>query len=198
MSEIFVLPNSTPSGRNSGGKTFARVLTSAEAFEALEQKEKQKKAEQEEKERRKKEREEKKMKRQEEEEKKKKEREEKKLERERVKLQKEQEREAKKTKQMEARAAKQRDKENQGSSSSCGPKKYPTRKMAKNNVAAKVSDDICAVCAGAYQDDIDEAGDITADWIQCSDSACAVWSHMDCLEKHATGYVCALCFTIFK
>ena len=93
------------------------------------------------------------MKRQEEEEKQKKEREEKKLERERVKLQKEQEREARKAKQKEARekdkTAKQRDKENieHGATSSSGLKKYPTRKLVKSTVAAKVSDDIlCCMC----------------------------------------------------
>ena len=60
-----------------------------------------------------------------------------------------------------------------------------------------MSDDVCVVCTGAYVDDVDESGDVTADWIQCADAACGVWSHVDCLEKHAAGHVCAIRFSIF-
>ena len=81
------------------------------------------------------------------------------------------------------------------SSSNSTTKQYPTRKKAKTvETAPKVSDDVCAVCTGAY---VDESGDVTADWIQCADAACGVWSHVDCLEKHAAGHVCAICFSIF-
>ncbi len=62
----------------------------------------------------------------------------------------------------------------------------------------RIGDDVCAVCSGTYFDDIDESGQVTADWIQCGDSACAVWSHVNCLEIHATGFVCAICITVFQ
>ena len=57
---------------------------------------------------------------------------------------------------------------------------------------------MCAVCVGAYVDDVDESGNVTADWIQCTDNTCAVWSHVDCPERHAAGYVCAICFNVFN
>ena len=50
------------------------------------------------------------------------------------------------------------------SSSNSTTKQYPTRKKAKTvETAPKVSDDVCAVCTGAYVDDVDESGDVTAD-----------------------------------
>ena len=84
------------------------------------------------------------------------------------------------------------------SSSSSAPKQYPTRKVAKTYATQTTSDDVCAVCSGAYVDDINEEGEITADWIQCADKSCGVWAHVDCLDKHAAGYMCAICFSIFK
>lgn len=32
----------------------------------------------------------------------------------------------------------------------------------------KIPDDICVVCSGAHCDDVDESGNISADWIQCA------------------------------
>lgn len=177
------------------------MLTSSESLEILEQKERQKKEEQELKEQRKKQREEKKKQKEEEELKKKKEREEKKVQREQAKRKREQAREAKKLEMEKKREEKraEKNKENNAASGSSGLKQYPTRKAPKTlEKFAKTSDDVCAVCTGAYVDDIDESGDVTADWIQCADNNCAVWSHVDCLERQATGYVCAICFSVFN
>ncbi len=45
------------------------------------------------------------------------------------------------------------------------------------------SGDMCAVCCGAYIDDVDETGEVTADWIQCTEEDCASWSHVGLLGK---------------
>ncbi len=62
----------------------------------------------------------------------------------------------------------------------------------------KVTSDVCIVCMGAFIDDVDENSEVTADWIQCADSTCGVWSHIDCLDRHANDYVCAICFNVFN
>ena len=56
----------------------------------------------------------------------------------------------------------------------------------------------CAVCFGLYEEDFDEViGHVTAEWIQCTNSNCSVWSHADCLEKADGDYICVLCETVF-
>ena len=56
----------------------------------------------------------------------------------------------------------------------------------------------CAVCCGLYEEDIDEeTGEVTSDWIQCTNVDCAVWSHVDCLELSDGDYVCIVCHTLF-
>ena len=81
-------------------------------------------------------------------------------------------------------------------------KQYPIRKQAEKENADPhrpgTSEDICSVCCGAYNDDVDENGDVTEDWIQCADSKCGVWSHVDCLEREARGFVCSSCSSIFN
>ena len=50
------------------------------------------------------------------------------------------------------------------------------------------SGDTCAVCCGAYVDDVDDiTGEVTADWIQCTEDDCEAWSHVDCLDQDAGG-----------
>ncbi len=136
------------------------------------------------------------------------------MQREREKLRKEEERKSKaatREKQREdqdrvkrGRHVKARDKENchieKPSTSNSGPKQYPTRKAMKTNdhTDPKVASDMCVVCMGAYIDDVDDNGEVTADWIQCADSTCGVWSHIDCLDRHANDYVCAICFNVFN
>ena len=117
-------------------------------------------------------------------------------------------------------------KEYRASSSVSTPKQYPKRKNPGTSTSAEgpgtstsaesgtstseqpgtststlseqpgTSSDLCAVCFGAYNDDIDDSGDITADWIQCADAQCAVWSHVNCLEREVGGFVCAINFAL--
>ena len=76
-------------------------------------------------------------------------------------------------------------------SSSSTVKQYPKRRAAEADnqpQSRSTSGDTCAVCCGAYVDDIDDVtGDVTANWIQCTDDDCVAWSHMDCLEQDAGG-----------
>ena len=54
------------------------------------------------------------------------------------------------------------------------------------------------MCFGLYEEDFDEAtGHVTAEWIQCTNSDCSVWSHADCLEEADGDYICVLCETVF-
>jgi ATP-dependent Clp protease ATP-binding subunit ClpA len=167
--------------------------------------------------------EEKKRKEQEEKERKKAERERKKLEREQEKVRKQEDREAKKAEKQRKMEEKEKLKDTGGkrgrgattsknhgnqykahcsSSSSTSVKQYPKRRALEADCqpqSRKVSGDTCAVCCGTYADDVDDVtGEVTADWIQCTDDDCAAWSHVECLEEDAGGVICALCSNVFS
>jgi len=80
-------------------------------------------------------------------------------------------------------------------------KQYPIKKQAEKENADPhhpgTSGDICSMCCGAYNVDVDENGDVIEDWNQCA-RKCGVWSHVDCLEREARGFVCSSCFSIFN
>lgn len=193
LSELLVLPACTTPKRKKDPPKSARVLTSAQSLEILVQKEQKKKEEQEEKERKKLEREQKRQ------------------QKEREKAQKQQEKQAKKA-EMEAKKAEkeaekrrkmeEREKKKAEKRATKPTKQYPMRRSAeKENVEPErhgASGDVCTVCCGAYSDDIDDDGEVSADWIQCTEVECGVWSHVDCLEREARGFVCASCFSIFN
>ena len=78
-------------------------------------------------------------------------------------------------------------------------KQYPIRKGREERRSRNIPDDQCAICYGAYTDDIDEVtGEVLKDWIQCTDKNCGVWAHIHCLEKQIHGYLCGLCFNFLK
>ena len=78
-------------------------------------------------------------------------------------------------------------------------KQYPIRKGREERRSRNIPDDQCAICYGAYTDDIDEVtGEVLKDWIQCTDKNCGVWAHIDCLEKQIHGYLCGLCFNFLQ
>ena len=62
------------------------------------------------------------------------------------------------------------------------------------------SGDACAVCCGTYVNDIidDETGEVTTDWVQCADPDCALWNHVDCLEKEMGEPLCEICGSLFN
>ena len=155
--------------------------------------------------------EQKKKEEQEEKERKKAEREKKRLEREQKKAQKQEQREAKKAEKQNQMEEKEKQKvtackrgrsattsKNQNVSqykvncpSSSTVKQYPKRMAVEAGVGPQsrsTSGDTCAVCCGAYVDDVDDTtGEVTADWIQCTEDDCAAWSHVDCLDQDAGG-----------
>lgn len=193
LADILNIPKQTPAGRRKtkavGG---ARVLTSIEARRMLEEKERKKKEEQEEKDRKRQEREQKKLQRQEEQKKKQEERAMKQAERQKVAQEK-----AKKKGTVSSR--KHKGGESSGTSSSgTNPKKM---KVAKSDVGLQrreVSSNECAACFGLYDEDVDpDSGDITQDWIQCTDEDCGVWTHTECLDKCDDDFVCCICGAIF-
>ena len=54
----------------------------------------------------------------------------------------------------------------------------------------EVSSNECDYCFGLYDKDIDpETGDVTCDWIQCTNKDCCVWIHTECLDKCDGYYV---------
>ena len=156
----------------------ARILTSTESLQLLDEKEKKKKEDAEEKARKKQEREVKKKARVEE-----------KKTKEEARKRKAEERAAMRAEQTEK-------------------KKTTTKKMKITNIAAPTkvhskrrelrggaayqesSKDMFCVCLGLWKDDMDkETGCLMPgrEWIQCSDEECGVWSHVECLEEEA-GY----------
>ena len=162
--------------------------------------------------------EQKKKEEQEEKERKKAEREKKRLEREQEKAQKQEQREAKKAEKQKQMEEKEKQKvtackrgrsattsKNQNVSqykvncpNSSTVKQYPKRRAVEVDVGPQsrsTSGDTCAVCCGAYVDDVDDiTGEVTADWIQCTEDDCVAWSHVDCLDQDAGGggYMCPL------
>ena len=61
----------------------------------------------------------------------------------------------------------------------------------------EISSSECAACFGLYEDDVDEDGTVTCDWIQCTNEQCSLWMHTNCLDKSDGEYVCAVCQNIF-
>ena len=55
----------------------------------------------------------------------------------------------------------------------------------------EVSTNECGVHFGLYKDD-----PVTAEWIQCANEDCKVWSHAECLEMCKDAYVCVICETL--
>ena len=69
------------------------------------------------------------------------------------------------------------------SSAGTNPKKT---KAAKSNIGLQgqeVLSNECAACFGLYEDVDPDSGDITREWIQCTDEDCGVWMHTECLDK---------------
>ena len=183
LSELLVYPTPTQKKRSSSNQC-ARVLTSAESLALLEEKEQIKKDQQEQKIRRKKEREEKKLARE-------KEKQHKLQERAmRQKVAKEKAR----AKAAEKATAKGR-KRKPSSVPSCSQKRRKVK--VKDSDRREVhADNECAVCCGQYQDVTGNRVD-DSEWIQCTNSDCAVWTHVDCLEQCDDEYICAFCQTYF-
>ena len=82
------------------------------------------------------------------------------------------------------------------SSSGMNPKK-----AAKSDIGLRgreVSSNECAACFGLHEEDVDpDSGDITREWIQCTDEDCGVWMHTECLDKCDDDFVCYICGAIF-
>ena len=200
LSELLVVPNVTPKRKKANIPKSARVLTSTESFNLLLQKEQKKKKEQDDKERRKREREENKLRREQE-----------KVQKEQDKLKKRHQQEARKAQKEREKMEKEKSRrERQASkenvpvectrqSGSSFSKQYPIRKGREERRSTNIPDDQCAICYGAYTDDIDEVTEeVLKDWIQCTDKNCGVWAHTDCLEKQIHGYLCGLCFNFLQ
>ena len=73
-------------------------------------------------------------------------------------------------------------------------KKYPTRNSQNSGGVPRktsVSSAVCAICCGAYTEDVDAAtGKTTSDLIHRSDEDCGVCSHFNCLQKTCCWFCC--------
>jgi len=174
LSELLVYPSSN-NRKRSGTKNFsARVLTSTESIALLEEKNQKKIEEKEEKER------------------KKKEREMKKIAREQEKQRKALERETKKAATGKTKKGSTTRKRSGVTTSTSKRQHVTTDDTEEEGLQHReISQYECAACFGHWEeDDADE-------WMQCTNSACGVWSHADCLEKSENTYMCVLCQTFF-
>ena len=61
----------------------------------------------------------------------------------------------------------------------------------------EISSSECAACFGLYEDDVNDDGDVTCDWIQCTNEQCSLWMHTTCLDKSDGEYLCAVCQIMF-
>ena len=158
----------------------ARVLTSAESLALLEQKERQKRELKEAKERRKIEREEKK------------------LAREAEKVRKDEERKRKALEREEIKKLQQQKKELKQRKSSS--KQIKNSAVGRGLQLAELSNNECGVCIGAYEDDFNTDGELVREWVQCTNKACGIWMHEDCLNTESDGelLICSVCKSVFQ
>ena len=166
---------------NTKGKTkpgAARVLTSDQSLALLEEKERKKHEEEEAKERRKVEREKKRIAREAENKRKSEERQRKALER-----------EEKKKLQQRKREMKQRKSSRKSGESSKSERGLQNEEISSNE---------CAVCLGAYEDELDANGQPLYEWVQCTSEKCGKWMHQDCLDVDDMLYVCGVCENVFQ
>ena len=54
----------------------------------------------------------------------------------------------------------------------------------------------CAVCFGLYEDDIAD-GQLTQEWIQCTEAGCRKWMHISCLDTDGDMFICNVCKNAF-
>ena len=185
------LPKQTPAGRRkTKAVSGARVLTSIEALHMLEEKERKKKEEQEEKKRKRQEREQKKLQRLEEQKRKQEERATKQAERQKAAQE-------KAKKKGTGNSRKRKEGEYSGTSSAgTNPKRTKAAKSDIGLQGREVSSNECAACFGLYEDVDPDSGDITQEWIQCTDEDCGVWMHTERLDKCDDDFVCCICGAI--
>ena len=56
---------------------------------------------------------------------------------------------------------------------------------------------MCSICFGAYEDDLID-GELSQEWIQCTNESCEKWMHVECLSTNDDGlYVCQVCNNTF-
>ena len=189
LSDLLNLPKNVLDTKQKTGR--ARVLTSTECLRLLKEKEEKKKQVELEKERRKQERKLKKQQKEEEQKRKADEKARKATERQALKAKKE----AAKAEREAARIEKAKNKV-QNIPFKAGTKRCSvgeprvTRKKARGDMDATVESDLCCVCFGSYQEDIDTG----REWLQCS---CNRWIHEDCVDNEdldeSSGRLCPLC-----
>ena len=181
LSEFLSYPSPVNKGKARNFKG-ARVLTSVESRALLEEKERKKREENEAKELRRQERlEKKKIK-------------------EREQKRKQEERALKATQRgnnIKTRAARLKKGVSESSSKQGNPK-GKRRTNERGLQTFEISSSECASCFGLYEDDINENGDITSEWIQCTNEECALWMHTHCLDASDGMFVCAVCQNTFK
>ena len=85
-----------------------------------------------------------------------------------------------------------------GGAASKPTKQYPKRRQAERRMLSLAAPAPRVTSVRYAVELIDDDGEVSADWIQCADDDCGVWSHVECLEREARGFVCATCFSVFK
>jgi len=156
----------------------------------MEEKQRKKREEEEAKEKRKQERELKRAQREEEKKKKAEERARKAAEREKKAA----EKEALKQQKAKDRELRLKQKSAKGTTS----KKASGEKSSEGIQNHEISMNECAVCFGAYDDDLCD-GNLLHEWVQCTSADCSKWMHEECLEKDDNNcMMCPLCNTLFE
>ena len=62
----------------------------------------------------------------------------------------------------------------------------------------EISNNECAVCFGSYQDDLSSTGKLLTEWVQCTNTGCMKWMHIQCLHLSEELYSCVMCVTQFS
>ena len=186
LSDLLNLPKNVLDTKQKTGR--ARVLTSTECLRLLKEKEEKKKQVQLEKERRKQERKLKKQQREEEQKRKADEKAQKATERQALKAKKEAAKAEKEAACIEKAKNKVHNTPKAGTKRCCVNEPRVTRKKARGDMDATVESDLCCVCFGFYQEDIDTG----REWVQCS---CNGWIYEDCVDDEDvdSGRLCPLC-----
>ena len=61
---------------------------------------------------------------------------------------------------------------------------------------AEINNNECAACFGLYEDDVAD-GQLTQEWIQCTEKSCKKWMHVSCLDTDGEMYICSVCKNTF-
>ena len=76
--------------------------------------------------------------------------------------------------------------------------KYPESADKEGIQSHEISTKVCAVCFVLYQDDLSSTRKLLTEWMQCTNTGCMKWMHIQCVHLSEELYSCEVCGTQFN